>query len=158
MLILMDINMKWTNWHKVGHIHFSADWSRTATQNRRNMSVATGTTTAPRFTSRSSSVISDATNSSGMFTGRSLQVSDLHFYTVLHYKQSYYFCFVPPQALCLWTAEYLTAPTATSSSTSSTHETCHCKARPDHRVKRSFCDYNNYPLWEREISDLLQLE
>lgn len=55
-----------------------------------------------------------------------------------------------PQALCFWTAEYLTAPAATSSSTSSTDRICSCKATatttrgtvrdewsPDARVNKS---------------------
>ncbi|KAM7369662.1 hypothetical protein PAMP_010966 [Pampus punctatissimus] len=54
-----------TNLHKLGHIHCSAEWSRMATQNNRHLSVATPAVSVLHLTSRSSSVISDSTNSSG---------------------------------------------------------------------------------------------
>lgn len=43
-----------------------------AAQNNRTMATATVTTSVPHFNSRSSSVISDGTNSSGTFAGRRL--------------------------------------------------------------------------------------
>lgn len=83
----------------------------------------------------------------------------LHIFYIL-YNNSV-FVFVPPQALCLPTAGYLTAPAATSSSTRFTGEICLSQRSPQaftHQVLT--CDYNNYLLWEEESerSDLLQLE
>lgn len=120
--------------------YFSTEWSRTATQNNRNLSVTTAMTSAPHFTSRSSSVISDVTNSSGMSIMSDIFIQFIHTYIdctctiillICH-------CVCPSQALCLQTAEYPTAPTATLSSTSSTDEICHCKARPDNCVECLF--------------------
>lgn len=100
-----------------------SEWSRTATQNNRNASFASATTSAPQFTSRSSSVISDATNSSSTFA-----IHDLHAYTIYtHFSKiilSIFHCVSPQQALCLQTVEYLMAPTVTLSSMSSTDEIC----------------------------------
>lgn len=50
------------------------------------------------------------------------------FHTQLHQR-----CVGPPQALCLRTAEYLTASATTSSSTRFTNEIC--EARPGNRVE-----------------------
>lgn len=116
-------------------MHFSAEWSRTATQNNNNTAATTVTPSAPRFASWSSSVISDGTNSCGTFTGRSLQCKCniwpallYVFHTQLHQR-----CVGPPQALCLRTAEYLTASATTSSSTRFTNEIC--EARPGNSVE-----------------------
>ncbi|XP_070784639.1 adhesion G-protein coupled receptor G4 [Enoplosus armatus] len=62
-----NVRRQWRTYLCCGRLRLAenSEWSRTATQNNRNLSVATATTTAPHFTSRSSSVISDGTNSSG---------------------------------------------------------------------------------------------
>ncbi|XP_041817550.1 adhesion G-protein coupled receptor G2 isoform X2 [Chelmon rostratus] len=62
-----NVRRQWRTYLCCGRLRLAenSDWSRTATHNNRNMSVATATTSAPQFTSRSSSVISDGTNSSG---------------------------------------------------------------------------------------------
>lgn len=60
---------------------------------------------------------------------------------LISYRITSSLCWSPPQALCLRTAEYLTAPTATSSSTRFTDEICCCETRPDDRVKCSFVQF-----------------
>ncbi|XP_042369793.1 adhesion G-protein coupled receptor G2-like, partial [Plectropomus leopardus] len=62
-----NVRRQWRTYLCCGKLRLAenSDWSRTATQNNRNMSVTTATTSAPHLTSRSSSVISDGTNSSG---------------------------------------------------------------------------------------------
>ncbi|KAI9516791.1 hypothetical protein NQZ68_013849 [Dissostichus eleginoides] len=62
-----NVRRQWRTYLCCGKLRLAenSDWSRTATQNRRNLSVATATTSAPHLTSRSSSVISDSTNSNG---------------------------------------------------------------------------------------------
>ncbi|KAL3040771.1 hypothetical protein OYC64_011714 [Pagothenia borchgrevinki] len=62
-----NVRRQWRTYLCCGKLRLAenSDWSRTATQNRRNLSVATATTSAPHLTSRSSSVISDTTNSNG---------------------------------------------------------------------------------------------
>ncbi|KAI3355444.1 hypothetical protein L3Q82_018280 [Scortum barcoo] len=62
-----NVRRQWRTYLCCGSLRLAenSDWSRTATQNHKNVSVTTATTSAPHFTSRSSSVISDATNSSG---------------------------------------------------------------------------------------------
>ncbi|KAK5878212.1 hypothetical protein CesoFtcFv8_025644 [Champsocephalus esox] len=60
-----NVRRQWRTYLCCGKLRLAenSDWSRTATQNRMNLSVATATTSAPHLTSRSSSVISDSTNS-----------------------------------------------------------------------------------------------
>ncbi|KAK5849973.1 hypothetical protein PBY51_014264 [Eleginops maclovinus] len=62
-----NVRRQWRTYLCCGKLRLAenSDWSRTATQNRRNLSVTTATTSAPHLTSRSSSVISDSTNSNG---------------------------------------------------------------------------------------------
>ncbi|KAF1373236.1 hypothetical protein PFLUV_G00258280 [Perca fluviatilis] len=62
-----NVRRQWRTYLCCGSLRLpeNSDWSRTATQNNRNMSATTATTSAPHFTSRSSSVISNVTNSSG---------------------------------------------------------------------------------------------
>ncbi|XP_078018845.1 uncharacterized protein adgrg2a isoform X2 [Epinephelus lanceolatus] len=62
-----NVRRQWRTYLCCGKLRLAenSEWSRTATQNNRNLSVTTATTSAPHFTSRSASVISDATNSSG---------------------------------------------------------------------------------------------
>ncbi|XP_049912804.1 adhesion G-protein coupled receptor G2 [Epinephelus moara] len=62
-----NVRRQWRTYLCCGRLRLAenSEWSRTATQNNRNLSVTTATTSAPHFTSRSASVISDATNSSG---------------------------------------------------------------------------------------------
>ncbi|KAM9337150.1 adhesion G-protein coupled receptor G2 [Symphorus nematophorus] len=62
-----NVRRQWRTYLCCGRLRLAenSEWSRTATQNTRKQSVTTATTSAPHFTSRSSSVISDATNSSG---------------------------------------------------------------------------------------------
>ncbi|KAK5898180.1 hypothetical protein CgunFtcFv8_015621 [Champsocephalus gunnari] len=62
-----NVRRQWRTYLCCGKLRLAenSDWSRTATQNRMNLSVATATTSAPHLTSRSSSVISDSTNSNG---------------------------------------------------------------------------------------------
>uniref|UniRef100_A0A3Q0T378 Adhesion G protein-coupled receptor G2a n=1 Tax=Amphilophus citrinellus TaxID=61819 RepID=A0A3Q0T378_AMPCI len=63
-----NVRRQWRTYLCCGKLRLAenSDWSRTATQNNRNQSLATATTSGAQFTSRSSSVISDGTNSSGM--------------------------------------------------------------------------------------------
>ncbi|KAM6908137.1 adhesion G-protein coupled receptor G2 [Lycodopsis pacificus] len=77
-----SVRREWRTYLCCGKLRLAenSDWSRTATQNNRHMSVLTASTSAPHITSRSSSVISNGTSGT----------------------------------------EYLTAPTATRSSTSFT--------------------------------------
>lgn len=112
-------------------MHLFSEWSRMATQNNKTLSVTTSTTPTPNFSSRSSSLISDVTNSSGMFTGCSLHspfyldntagVVLWHYSAVINING---YIVVLPQALCLQTAEYLTASAAMSSSMRFTGKTC----------------------------------
>ncbi|KAM8732135.1 adhesion G-protein coupled receptor G2-like [Acanthopagrus schlegelii] len=62
-----NVRRQWRTYLCCGKLRLAenSEWSRTATQNRRNLSLNTTTTRALHSTSRSSSVISDATNSSG---------------------------------------------------------------------------------------------
>ncbi|XP_008290530.1 putative GPI-anchored protein PB15E9.01c [Stegastes partitus] len=62
-----NVRRQWRTYLCCGSLRLAenSEWSRTATANNRNLSVATATTSALNSTSRSSSVISDATNSSG---------------------------------------------------------------------------------------------
>ncbi|XP_061569553.1 adhesion G-protein coupled receptor G2-like [Cololabis saira] len=63
-----NVRRQWRTYLCCGKLRLAenSEWSRTATQNtRKSLSQNTATTSAPHFTSRSSSVISDATNSSG---------------------------------------------------------------------------------------------
>ncbi|XP_070841852.1 adhesion G-protein coupled receptor G2-like [Chaetodon trifascialis] len=62
-----NVRRQWRTYLCCGRLRLAenSEWSRTATHNNRNTSVATATTSARHFTSRSSSVISDGTNSSG---------------------------------------------------------------------------------------------
>ncbi|XP_044033210.1 adhesion G-protein coupled receptor G4 [Siniperca chuatsi] len=62
-----NVRRQWRTYLCCGRLRLpeNSEWSRTATQNNRNLSVATATTAAPHFTSRSSSINSDGTNSSG---------------------------------------------------------------------------------------------
>ncbi|XP_067434971.1 adhesion G-protein coupled receptor G4 [Thunnus thynnus] len=62
-----NVRRQWRTYLCCGKLRLAenSEWSRTATQNNRNMSVTTATTSALPLTSRSSSVISDGTNSSG---------------------------------------------------------------------------------------------
>ncbi|XP_078136342.1 uncharacterized protein adgrg2a isoform X2 [Sander vitreus] len=61
-----NVRRQWRTYLCCGSLRLAenSDWSRTATQNNRNMLVTTATISAPHFTSRSSSVISNVTNSS----------------------------------------------------------------------------------------------
>ncbi|XP_026219871.1 mucin-3A isoform X2 [Anabas testudineus] len=61
-----NVRRQWRTYLCCGKLRLAenSEWSRTATQNNRNTSVTTANTSAPQLTSRSSSVISDATNSS----------------------------------------------------------------------------------------------
>lgn len=126
--------LKITNSHTVRvfiYCVFSSDWSRTATHIK-SQSVTTPTHSTQLLTSRSSSVISDGTNSSGMFKLFDLQLGRAG--PVLHDSDAtdgMFGCVFLSQALCLPTAEYPTASTTTSSSMSSTDELWHCKANPD---------------------------
>uniref|UniRef100_A0A8C9Z833 G-protein coupled receptors family 2 profile 2 domain-containing protein n=1 Tax=Sander lucioperca TaxID=283035 RepID=A0A8C9Z833_SANLU len=81
-----NVRRQWRTYLCCGSLRLAenSDWSRTATQNNRNMSVTTATISAPHFTSRSSSVISNATNSSGMFTGHNLQCLACIFIQIYH--------------------------------------------------------------------------
>ncbi|XP_032359305.1 uncharacterized threonine-rich GPI-anchored glycoprotein PJ4664.02 isoform X2 [Etheostoma spectabile] len=62
-----NVRRQWRTYLCCGSLRLAenSDWSRTATQNNRNMSVTTANPLAPYFTSRSCSVISSGTNSSG---------------------------------------------------------------------------------------------
>ncbi|XP_028425399.1 adhesion G-protein coupled receptor G2 [Perca flavescens] len=62
-----NVRRQWRTYLCCGSLRLAenSDWSRMATQNNRNMSATTANTSAPHFTSRSSSVISNVTNSSG---------------------------------------------------------------------------------------------
>ncbi|KAM6971575.1 adhesion G-protein coupled receptor G2 [Tautogolabrus adspersus] len=62
-----NVRRQWRTYLCCGRLRLAenSEWSRTATQNNRNLSLVTATTLAPHFTSRSSSVTSDGTNSSG---------------------------------------------------------------------------------------------
>uniref|UniRef100_UPI0037E87F5B adhesion G-protein coupled receptor G2 n=1 Tax=Semicossyphus pulcher TaxID=241346 RepID=UPI0037E87F5B len=62
-----NVRRQWRTYLCCGRLRLAenSEWSRTATQNNRNMSLATASTSAPHLTSRSSSVTSDSTNSSG---------------------------------------------------------------------------------------------
>uniref|UniRef100_A0A3Q3LU25 Adhesion G protein-coupled receptor G2a n=1 Tax=Mastacembelus armatus TaxID=205130 RepID=A0A3Q3LU25_9TELE len=64
-----NVRRQWRTYLCCGKLRLAenSEWSRTATQNNRT-SIATATTSAPHFTSRSGSVISNATNCSGMFS------------------------------------------------------------------------------------------
>ncbi|XP_029978638.1 adhesion G-protein coupled receptor G2 [Sphaeramia orbicularis] len=61
-----NVRRQWRTYLCCGKLRLAenSEWSRTATQNK-SLSVPMATTSAPHLTSRSSSVISDATNSSG---------------------------------------------------------------------------------------------
>ncbi|XP_034718260.1 adhesion G-protein coupled receptor G2 [Etheostoma cragini] len=62
-----NVRRQWRTYLCCGSLRLAenSDWSRTATQNNRNMSVTKAAPLAPSSTSRSSSVISSGTNSSG---------------------------------------------------------------------------------------------
>ncbi|KAK2859713.1 hypothetical protein Q5P01_004333 [Channa striata] len=62
-----NVRRQWRTYLCCGKLRLAenSDWSRTATNNYRNTSVATAMTTALQSTSRSASVISDATTNSG---------------------------------------------------------------------------------------------
>ncbi|KAM9332658.1 uncharacterized protein adgrg2a [Pholidichthys leucotaenia] len=62
-----NVRRQWRTYLCCGKLRLAenSEWSFTATHNRRNFSVATATTSGPQFISRSSSVASDGTNSSG---------------------------------------------------------------------------------------------
>ncbi|XP_035513031.1 adhesion G-protein coupled receptor G2 [Morone saxatilis] len=62
-----NVRRQWRTYLCCGRLRLAenSEWSRTATQNTRNMSVGKGTTSAFHLTSRSSSMISDGTSSSG---------------------------------------------------------------------------------------------
>ncbi|XP_030253845.1 adhesion G-protein coupled receptor G2-like, partial [Sparus aurata] len=62
-----NVRRQWRTYLCCGKLRLAenSEWSRTATQNKKNLSLNTATTRALHSTSRSSSVISDATNSSG---------------------------------------------------------------------------------------------
>ncbi|XP_051796427.1 adhesion G-protein coupled receptor G2-like [Acanthochromis polyacanthus] len=62
-----NVRRQWRTYLCCGKLRLAenSEWSRTATANNRNLSVPTATTSALNFASRSSSVISDAANSSG---------------------------------------------------------------------------------------------
>ncbi|XP_068438460.1 adhesion G-protein coupled receptor G2 [Clinocottus analis] len=61
-----SVRRQWRTYLCCGRLRLAenSDWSRTATQNNRGVSVTTAITTAPPLTSRSTSVISDATSGS----------------------------------------------------------------------------------------------
>ncbi|XP_069552529.1 adhesion G-protein coupled receptor G2-like [Brachyistius frenatus] len=61
-----NVRRQWRTYLCCGKLRLAenSEWSRTATQNTKNLSVTTATTSVPHFTSRSSSVVSDATSSS----------------------------------------------------------------------------------------------
>lgn len=82
-------------------IRFPAEWSRTATQNKKNLSLNTATTRALHSTSRSSSVISDATNSSGTFTSQSERLTCIYFYTSFTFYTITLCLFSSPRRLCV---------------------------------------------------------
>ncbi|CAK6968602.1 mucin-3A [Scomber scombrus] len=62
-----NVRKQWRTYLCCGKLRLAenSEWSRTATHNNRTSSVTTATTSALHLTSRSSSVISDSTNSSG---------------------------------------------------------------------------------------------
>ncbi|XP_041670676.1 uncharacterized threonine-rich GPI-anchored glycoprotein PJ4664.02 [Cheilinus undulatus] len=62
-----NVRKQWRTYLCCGKLRLAenSEWSRTATANKRNMSLATASSSAPQLTSRSSSVTSDSTNSSG---------------------------------------------------------------------------------------------
>uniref|UniRef100_A0A3B4YRH1 Adhesion G protein-coupled receptor G2a n=1 Tax=Seriola lalandi dorsalis TaxID=1841481 RepID=A0A3B4YRH1_SERLL len=64
-----NVRRQWRTYLCCGRLRLpeNSDWSRTATQNNRNLSVTAPIVPRP-LTSRRSSVISDGTNSSGIFT------------------------------------------------------------------------------------------
>nr|XP_020458334.1 adhesion G-protein coupled receptor G2-like [Monopterus albus] len=62
-----NVRRQWRTYLCCGKLRLAenSEWSRTATQNIRNQSITTTTNSAPLFTSRSASIISGATSSSG---------------------------------------------------------------------------------------------
>ncbi|XP_060950246.1 adhesion G-protein coupled receptor G2 [Limanda limanda] len=62
-----NVRRQWRTYLCCGRLRLAenSDWSRTATQNHRNLSMATAFTSAPDLSSQRSSVVSDITNSSG---------------------------------------------------------------------------------------------
>uniref|UniRef100_A0A672GQ58 Adhesion G protein-coupled receptor G2a n=1 Tax=Salarias fasciatus TaxID=181472 RepID=A0A672GQ58_SALFA len=115
-----NVRKQWRTYLCCGKLRLAknSEWSRTATQTHRNLSLRTTSASPPQFTSRSSSVISDVTNSSGTFIRRLLPFCS----PCSRFSGHDLFIFPRLQAPCLWTAAYLTSPTATWSSTRSTGE------------------------------------
>lgn len=103
-------------WNTV-KVHFSVEWSRTATRSNRSTPAVAASSWAPHFPSRSSSFISDGTSNGGTSPELSPVSRPLkHFLFTTHVGLS--------QVRCLRTAEFLTAAATTSSSTRSTGTRC----------------------------------
>ncbi|TKS87493.1 Adhesion G-protein coupled receptor G2 [Collichthys lucidus] len=84
-----NVRRQWRTYLCCGRLRLAenSEWSRTATQNTKNIPGATATASAPRLPSRSSSVISDGTNSnSSMYldsgisdcTGSDVVLNEIH--------------------------------------------------------------------------------
>uniref|UniRef100_A0AAX7SJL8 Adhesion G protein-coupled receptor G2a n=1 Tax=Astatotilapia calliptera TaxID=8154 RepID=A0AAX7SJL8_ASTCA len=98
-----NVRRQWRTYLCCGKLRLAenSDWSRTFTQNKKNISRSSAITLDPKFTSRSSSSFSN--------------IAYLNIFFITH-------CSHCLQALCSRTAGYLTAPTMMSSSTRFTEE------------------------------------
>ncbi|KAE8279681.1 Adhesion G-protein coupled receptor G2 [Larimichthys crocea] len=84
-----NVRRQWRTYLCCGRLRLAenSEWSRTATQNTKNISGATATASAPRLPSRTSSVISDGTNSNSSLyldsgisdcTGSDVVLNEIH--------------------------------------------------------------------------------